>query len=68
MDSEQIQTSSNKLFKNAEVEKSIKILDAIEKCSCDHCLNLLKNGLRDQQSPEPTEDTTKPVTKRFGYV
>jgi hypothetical protein len=46
MDDSQIQTSVIKTSTKEICDKTSNILAAIEKCSCPHCLELLKSGLK----------------------
>jgi hypothetical protein len=46
----------------AEVyDKTSKILDAIEKCSCEHCLKILKNGIGNQPIPDADDTIPEPT-------
>ena len=49
--------SSNKV-----VEKASGIIAAIENCSCEHCLQILKRGLGNQPNPadEPVPEPVIP--------
>ncbi len=38
------------------VAKAIGIVDAIDRCGCPHCLELLKRGLGNQPNPATVDD------------
>jgi hypothetical protein len=54
----QIQTSVIKTSNANVYDKTSAILDAIEKCSCEHCLSILKKGLVTSQDPTDVDTVT----------
>jgi hypothetical protein len=59
MGSQELNTSLYKYSSKEVYDKTSNILAAIDKCSCPHCLELLKSAVGSNHSSRPTETTTQ---------